>query len=99
MIATRRALGVVGLSLALAFGAAGCGASAADSIASDTCDLLKDTDVQKIAGDVDAQQEFVKKIEALEKRAKKEDLSDKEIEAAVKKECADEVKEWEKLGG
>lgn len=109
MINARRTIGAVGLSLALALGATACG-SEVDAIASDSCDLLKSVDIQKLVDEAMKQAmsgeevktpaalaEFEKKAKALEKRAKKADISDKEMEAAVKKQCGDEVKKWEKF--
>lgn len=97
------------MGLALSLGLGACGGSEADSLASESCDLLKsiDLDAFEDAADIAASgeeasmanleklAEFGEKAEALEKKAKDAGVSEAELEKAVKAECADEVEKLE----
>lgn len=111
MLTTR--LAALGTTLILATGLAACGGtSETDKLAGESCDLLKSVDISSFdtaeeiaaSGDegmknLEKLQEIAEKGEALQKKAEKADISEKEFEAAMRKECGDEMKKFENLGG
>ena len=108
MIVTR--LAAVATSILLASGLAACGGPTAKSIASESCDLVKSVDIEKLMKDAVDQAmsgdatvppqlaELEKKGKALEKKAKDAGISESDVEKAMKDECGDELKKFEDLG-
>ena len=72
---------------------AGCGGSPEEQIAADACDLLQqvvDEGPEALMGG-----EYMQEFQELEERAAEEDISDQEMEQAMREECPETFEELE----
>ena len=74
---------------------AGCGSSPEEEIAADACDLLQqvvDEGPEALMGG-----EYMQEFQELEERAAEEDISDEEMEQAMREQCPETFDELESM--